>query len=153
MALVSSIYRSRPKKKKRTAAQILCLKGNRHPSQSERRAWRVLKELGFKRNQVLFGYPAQFLHRLKKIIIAIGDPIRVSQESRWRQAGYNILWFPWDYNYPSEIPQALNSQGFFLHKGNAGYGPTVQKSVSPSQPQYATRVPTANVGHQDGIHR
>jgi len=143
MALVSPIYRSRQKKDKRMAAEIFHLTRKRHPSESERRAWRVLKGLGFKRNQFLFGYPVQFVHRPKKIIIAIGDQMSLPMEKRWRRAGYNILWFPWDHNYKFEIPHALNSEGFFVeqHKGNAGYGPTVQKSVSPSQPQYAVLAP------------
>jgi hypothetical protein len=155
MTLVSPIYHSRQKKTKRTAAEIFQLKGNRHPSRSERLAWRVVKPLGFQRNQILFGYPVSFIHRLKKLIIEIGEPTRLPMEYGWRDAGYKILWFAWDSNYQFQIPVALNWEGLFgkRHKGNAGYGNTVQKSVRPSQPQYATRVPTANVGDQDGIHR
>ena len=147
MTLVSPIYRSRQKKKQRTAAEIFQLNRNRHPSRSERLAWRVVKPLGFERNQILFGYPVSFLHRPKKLIIEIGEPTRLPIEYRWRQAGYKILWFAWDSNYQFQIPVALNWENFFGHKGNAGYGPTVQKSVRPSQPQYATGMPTANVRH------
>src|SRR5215472_16454795 len=113
MALVSPIYRSHPKPKKRTPAQIFQLNRNRHPSRSERLAWRVLKRLGFERNQILFGYPVSFIHRLKKLIIAIGEPTRLPVEYLWRQAGYKILWFAWGSNLEFQIPVALTGKAFF----------------------------------------
>jgi hypothetical protein len=119
-------------KKQHTAIEIFCLKGKRHRSQSERAAWQVLQGLGFTRNQFLFGYPVQFVHRPKRFIIEIGNQMSLPEENRFRSAGCNILWCPWDSNYQFQIPLALNSEGFFQHKGNAGYGNTVQRSVSPS---------------------